>query len=150
MRFSRQHPQSPSERPPKAETFLAPEQRLDEGIEFDPQRDLTEKDWEAMKEKLETSRGTFWPEFGFRAHELVLLFPDRRAELNLDSKAFSGMKGELAKSRGSDWGRFSQGALDLAILAAQDARITPDGRIEITPKKRKLATEPPPLPQRPR
>ena len=119
MKFSRlQSPDSFRPRPARgAEVASGFKDEEDEGVEFDPKRDLLKKDWEGMKGELEELRGTAWWSFSEMAMSLSLLFPDRKAELNLDDAAFGGIIGALEWSRGKkDWWSFSDIALNLSLL----------------------------------
>ena len=117
MKFSRLSLDSIRPRPARgAEVALGIHEEEDDGIEFDPRRDISKKDWEGMREELEGFRGTNWWAFSHMAMRLSLLFPDRKAELNLNNTAFEGMKGRLEKCRGMNGQSFSRMAMRLSLL----------------------------------
>ena len=152
MKFS--HPTSsesqPSPRPPRAvDVLLGIEDETDDGIEFDPKRDISKKSLEGMKGELEGYRHfRNRLDFGYTAMHLSLLFPDRKAELKLNDNDFEGMKGQLEEyRRNGNWMGFGSTAFNLSILSAERAQIV-GSNIVITPKMRKLTKEPRPLPLR--
>ncbi len=118
MRLSRPSPDSFHPRPARGADILSGFlDEEDDGIEFDPQKDISEKSWDGMKEKYEGYRGGRWNDFGTMAMRLLLIFPDRKAELKLNDEAFDGMKGQLEKCRDNKnrWD-FSYMAMNLSLL----------------------------------
>ena len=123
------HPPSPDFIHPRpmrgAEVVAGFKDEEDDGVEFDPRRDISKKDWERMKGELEEYRGDDneemtggeWWTFGSVAKDLLILFPDRRAELNLDQEAFDGMKKIIEEDRGNNsWWDFGGDAADLVDI----------------------------------
>jgi len=58
-------------------------------LPFDPERDLTEEDWERMKNELEADR--LEPRlitFSRMASIMNLLYPERKSELGLDERVY--------------------------------------------------------------
>ena len=89
----------------------------EDGVEFDPKRDISKKDWERMKGQLEKKRAEKnWWHFSYVAMYLCILFPERKAELNLNEAVFSGIKSELVSRRGSNWVGFSDVAMNLLLI----------------------------------
>ncbi len=148
MKLSRPSPDSIRPRPARGvEVVSGFKDEEEDGIEFDPKRDISKKDWERMKETLEECRGTNWWSFSNTATNLSILFPDRKAELNLNDEVFEGIKEKLEELRGTNWEGFSGIAMNLSLIAAERAEIL-NGQIIITPKLPKLTSEPKPLPER--
>ena len=119
MRLSR--PQSPDSIRPRpargAEVALGIHEEED-GVEFDPKKDIFKEDWEGMKGKLEEfRRAEDWRGFGDMVAILFVLFPNRRADLRLDTEALNGMKEELKSSRhNKEWWRFYDMAKALSLF----------------------------------
>lgn len=65
MKLSRELPSPEGDRPPLgADVLLGMEGGQDDGIEFDPERDISEKDREAMIEEMNGWRDRDWGRFG--------------------------------------------------------------------------------------
>ncbi len=86
-------------------------------LKFDPETEISETDWQEMKNSLESDRqNNSWWGFAEQAMRLKILFPDRTAELNLDS-AWQGMKNRLEVFRRSyNWRNFAEQARSFKIL----------------------------------
>lgn len=100
-----------------------PEKKSEIKVSFDPEKEITNEDWERMKENLKNRRGDNWPNFFIRAVEIKLLFPDRTAELRLDDERVLGaMKEGLGKYRQKNkWWQFSEAAMEAKILFPERA-----------------------------
>ncbi len=89
--------------------------------------------WQGMKDQLESSRqDNDWGAFAYQAIHLKILFPNRKAELDLNDSAWQGMKQNLESNRRfNNWWHFANQAMRLKILAADKVEITDQG-LEIT------------------
>ncbi len=139
MKLSRHLPLPECPRPKLgADVLLERKDEQDDGIEFNPGRDISEKDREAMIEEMNTCRDTNWENFGCRAMNLALLFPDRREELGLDEKAFDGMRKRMDWNRRTrNWRGLGWSAMNLAVLASETSVIDSHGDLRIVPKRPK-------------
>lgn len=78
---------------------------------FDPDRDVTEEDWARMKEKMNFFRGNDWANFFRYPTPLLLLAPERRAELQLDDEVWEGLRNSLTHTHS-----FDRDFIDLAVV----------------------------------
>ena len=86
-------------------------------LPFDPERDITEEDWEKMSNWLEDFRGQYrdWDVFSRYAMEMKIL--GQTKNLNLDQTAWQGMKDRLENLREIPrWGDFFSLATGMKIL----------------------------------
>ena len=117
---------------------------------FDPEKEITAKDWQKMKDKLASYRQiNAWGNFATQAMAVKILCPEKAGELNLDLAAWQGMKDRLASYRqANDWWNFSAQAMVMKILAAEEVAVTEKGLAITMPKAKAELAEPiPPLPQ---
>jgi len=68
-----------------------------EGLPFDPERDITEQDWRGMRSILESWKHNDWQSFSAQAMEMKIIDPTQN--LNLDQDDWQGMTGCLASLR---------------------------------------------------
>ncbi len=99
-----------------------------------------------MRGRLEINhRNRYWPDFTEQAANMAIIAPERKAELGIDA-AWQRMLDELEGYRHrSDRLRFINQATGMAILAADEIRITEKGGLELTSHVTESQT---PLPQR--
>ncbi len=82
---------------------------------FNVERDITDKDWELMKARLEHYRNANnWLDFSFQAMEMKILDPS--IDLNIGEPEIEGMKVDLEHYRGNYWLDFSLQAMRMKIL----------------------------------
>ena len=120
MKFSSsQSPDSFRPRPARgAEVASGFHDEKDDGIEFDPRRDIFNNDIEEMKREIGKKNylGNWW-NFSRIASNFSLLFPDRKCELNLNDEAFDGILRRLKEFRHKkDWWNFVSTAVNLCTL----------------------------------
>ncbi len=107
----------PSDEDLKLQDLSLEQEETKPELQFDPETEITESDWQAMKDELESYRQyNRWWNFANQAMCLNILFPDRTAELNLDS-AWQGMKQKLESFRqNNSWLAFANQAKSFKIL----------------------------------
>ncbi|MFH1426061.1 MAG: hypothetical protein ABIG66_01370 [Candidatus Kerfeldbacteria bacterium] len=103
---------------PKATEVIGIPEPPQEDVRFNPETDITEEDWEGMKQELDSHRqGSRWWSFAPHAMEMSILFPDRKKELGLDEEAWEGIKQQLDSSRQRKlWGHFASRAMEMSTL----------------------------------
>lgn len=118
---------------------VAAKQLFTEGLKVGP---LTENEWLDLATELNSHRfnneGNHLDEFIRMAADVKLLFPERVAELNIDKATWQRLRQRLNYfvTLGSYWDFFKI-AYPMAILAAEVARITSKGEIELLMPKPK-------------
>lgn len=100
--------------------FLFPDRKTD--LDY-------EKNFDALKDELDDSRD-FPATFGEMAANMALLFPNRRDDLEID-KSLPKFRSYFEGSRNAP-GWISKDACHLIVLEAEQAEITPNGKIKIT------------------
>lgn len=108
----------------------------------------TEDVYRILLKDLNGARGKNWNRFGEIARTMMLLFPDAREELHLDTKAMDGMYDRFRESRGRNSKSMAQMAMSLRILSHQRAEINDAGELVLTPFPPKM-TKSSLLPARP-
>lgn len=115
------HPQREHAPLPKTvETTFTKESRSES--HYDPTKEISETDWEQMKQILHRHRGTKWKhraewnKFSTLAHDLCTLFPERKDELGLDTATFNILQREMLNLSGTDWWTYSDYAVALSLL----------------------------------
>ncbi|MFH1426323.1 MAG: hypothetical protein ABIG66_02715 [Candidatus Kerfeldbacteria bacterium] len=113
MKLRREQP-----RLPKATEVIGIPEQPQEEVCFNPETDITEEDWEGMKQQLDSSRqNNEWWNCSLFAMSMSILFPNRKQELGLDDEAWDGMKQYLDTFRqDNNWGHFSSLAMNISIL----------------------------------
>ena len=96
---------------------LSLEQEESEKLKFDPETEISKTDWQGMKNELGSyHQNKNWLGFAYQAMHLKILFPDKTADLDLDS-AWQGMKGILESDRrNNNWWGFTKQAMRLKVL----------------------------------
>lgn len=90
--------------------------------------DLNDDEFNGRLESMELMReSNEWLHFAEYASELAVLFPDRKVELNIDSKSLAGMRAGLEPDADSIWWPSADMAMHLAIITADEVRITGQG-----------------------
>lgn len=117
---------------------------------FPPQTDEQWKEydqyWDDILKLIKSyKREEKWGQFRVYATFTTLAFPHKKDQLPLDADAWDGLIGDYdkLKKRGANrtaWIMYA--ARDLTILTAEEAEITPDGRIRITPKQPSMEDKP--------
>lgn len=103
-------------------------------------------EWEGIRAEIEDKRPSAdWLAFKksvILSAELKLLSPERSGELGLNGKVWQRMRESLDELREKkSWEEFFQFAYWMAILAAEKAEITSQGKIELEMPKPKLETK---------
>ena len=96
---------------------LTLEQEKTPELKFDPETEITEADWQGMKQVLEVKRRNrkIWS-FTFLTMVMKILRPVKFDELNIDDQAWRGMKENLETNRNYDWRTFNSQAANMKIL----------------------------------
>ncbi len=94
------------------------EQEENSELKFNPETEISETDWQGMKDKLERNRqNNNWWAFANQATYLKILFPDKTVELDLNDLVWQGMKDKLESDRqNNNWWAFAAHAMRLKIL----------------------------------
>ncbi|MEK7540035.1 MAG: hypothetical protein AAB558_02200 [Patescibacteria group bacterium] len=59
---------------------------------FDPERDITEEDWQRMLQQMNQFKGNNWANYLRFPTPMILLAPERRGELELNEEAWESLK----------------------------------------------------------
>lgn len=123
-----------------------------EELPFDPEKDITDEQWQKAKRRLERAKELeMWDHFARDAMRMKILFPERVAELNLDNEVWQKMKKRRESfflGRIKEWGLFFEEAAEAKILFPErvselelDEGIYEEGKkgIEALSKKGELA-----------
>ncbi len=88
---------------------------------FDIERDILPEDWQGMLNELDgIRRQPLWWDFTRLAMQMLILAPERKAELKIDDTAWQGMLDQLNQYRREpNWGNFPYLAMEMAILAPE-------------------------------
>ncbi|NQV12908.1 MAG: hypothetical protein HQ530_01250, partial [Parcubacteria group bacterium] len=117
--------------------------------EFDVEKEVSEEDWGKMRENYERycQEGDWW-EATCQAMNFKVLFPDKIAELNLESR-WAQMKERYEQDcQGENWEYATYQAMNLKILAAKEVRITDQGLELVMPEQENFKQPTPPRPER--
>lgn len=97
-------------------TIEDPEQQSE--LPFDPERDITPKDWEVMESAI--SRAENWHDFSAIAMRMKILDPQVKHEFYREERQRTGMEKELeylrTNNNGGSWISFSAHAMAMKIL----------------------------------
>jgi len=87
-----------------------------EKLKFDPETEISDTDWEEMKDKLEELRKNDLLDFAILAMRMSILRPDQKSELQIDDEAWQETKAILNRFRGWDWLNFTHLAIAMSIF----------------------------------
>lgn len=127
MKLKRAKPEPKQPGRVKAVDIVSRPETDQDDIPFNPERDITEQDWQDMKRQLEYySQETEYQDFFELAMYMAVLFPEKRHELNIDEGTWEGMKGELEQEQ-----RWHGYQVNFPELAVRMNLLSPERRGEL-------------------